>query len=394
MVRYVKDGQHQSTFGKRFKPFKSHHTAAAFLATLDPKQFSQIRNMASHFGGAINHLSDTLPKHLKKKIKPSSWNFLANARSPHEVGMALVAEMRGHDHPYSESHMGGGILDGLTAATKYYYNYMIDPPYDWVKDKLGYSDIKTKLTQMDKWNADTIGQSYKDKGKRDPQLHNGWSLLPQYEGEYTSVYKEPATGNLHVAVRGSKTAEDWTYHDALIAGRNKPGDEETENIQEFLVQVAKDNPNAGLTVNSHSLSGSFVQNAFVSADPTEDAWLDHYDRINMYNPGANAFAPMEDIKQFVEDNRVHLFLNQTDPISAAYAQAVDDRSKDRVIWGNGTYYPVGAHGYAQWQGDVNYEVDDLGENIPNPSPDDDIWIDLAEQHTPTTDQLIEQYTVN
>ena len=381
MVRYVKDGASQSTFGKRFKPFKNHRVASTFLATLDPKQFSQISQVASHFGGSINHLSDKLPKHHSKKIKPSTWKFLSNASSPHEVGMALVAEMRGHEHPYSESHMGGGLLDGLSAATKYYYHYMLDPPFDWVKDKMGYSDIKTKLTTMDQWNADTIGESYKDEGQRDAELHNGWTQLPQYDGEYTSVYKEPQTGALHVAVRGSKTAKDWQYHDALIAGRNRPGEEETENIQDFLVQVAKDNPDVDLTVNSHSLSGAFIQNAFITADPTEDAWLDHYDRINMYNPGANAFAPMEDIREFVADDRVHLFLNQTDPISAGYAQAIDDNSKDRVIWGNGTYYPVGAHGYAQWQGNQDHDVDDLGENIPNPTPDDKTWTELAEQHT-------------
>ena len=387
MVRYVKDAQNQSTYGKRFKPFKNHRQASTFLATLDPKQFSQIKNVASHFGGSINHLSDKLPKHPKKKIKPSSWEFLANASSPHEVGMALVAEMRGHEHPYAESHMGGGILDGIIASAKYYYDYMIDPPYDWVKDKMGYSDIKTKLTTMDKWNADTIGESYKDEGSRDNTLPNGWIQIEKYEGDYTSVYRDPETGNLHVAVRGSKTAKDWMYHDALIAGRNRPGDEETENIQAFLIQVAKDNPEANITVNCHSLSGSFVQNAFISADPTEDAWLDHYNRINMYNPGANAFAPMEDIKEFVKDNRVHLFLNQTDPISAAYAQAITDESKDRVIWGNGTYYPVAAHSYAQWQDHVDHEKDELGENIPNPTKDDNTWIELAEQHTTTNPKV-------
>ena len=380
MIRYIKDGENQTTFGKRLKPFKNHRRASTFLATLNPKQFGQMNEIASHFGGAVNHLSDKLPKHHNKKIKPSTWDFLANARSPHEVGMALVAELRGHEHPYSDTHMGGGLLDGINAATRYYYHYMIDPPFDWVKDKMGYSDIKNKLTTMDQWNADTIGESYKDEGQRDSQLHNGWDLLPQYEGEYTSVYKEPQTGALHVAVRGSKTAKDWQYHDALIAGRNRPGEEETENIQDFLVQVAKDNPDVDLTVNSHSLSGAFIQNAFITADPTEDAWLDHYDRINMYNPGANAFAPMEDIREFVGDDRVHLFLNQTDPISAAYAQAIDDDSKDRVIWGNGTYYPVGAHGYAQWQGNQDHDVDELGENIPNPTPDDNTWTDLAEQH--------------
>ena len=67
MVRYVKDGSSQSTFGKRFKPFKNHRVASTFLATLDPKQFSQISQVASHFGGSINHLSDKLPKHHSKK---------------------------------------------------------------------------------------------------------------------------------------------------------------------------------------------------------------------------------------------------------------------------------------------------------------------------------------
>ena len=73
--------------------------------------------------------------------------------------------------------------------------------------------------------------------------------------------------------------------------------------------------------------------------------------------------------------------NQLFQISAGYAQALDENSQDRVIWGNGTYYPIAAHGYAQWQGNQDQEVDELGENIPNPTPDDNTWTDLAEQHT-------------
>ena len=71
-----------------------------------------------------------------------------------------------------------------------------------------------------------------------------------------------------------------------------------------------------------------------------------------------------------------LFLNKSDIISQAYAQAVTDDNKERVIWGNATYYPICAHTYGQWQEDAPKNPDALGQD--NPKVDyDNVWLDIA-----------------
>jgi hypothetical protein len=84
---------------------------------------------------------------------------------------------------------------------------------------------------------------------------------------------------------------------------------------------------------------------------------------------------MDNIHEFVQDDRVHLFLNKTDTISTAYAQAITDSSRDRVIFGNATYNPLSAHTYSQWQSDET-----TPQPEPQPEPEADLggglsWID-------------------
>ena len=385
MVRYVQDGKNQGTFAKRYKNLKNQYQAANFLSTLDPNQFKNIQMISSHFGGNINKLSKHLPEYSKKKVRPSSWLYISQANSTHELNMGLVAELRGHHHPNVESHMGGGLLDGINTVAHMMWNFQ--PPvvgYGWIKDKLGYSD-KNRMSQLQHFDADTLEQAYADQGSRAAIMNNGWEFLPQYETEYTSVYRNPENGSLHVGIRGSKTSEDWTYHDALIVARNKPGAEQTENIQQFLVDLAKENPDVDLTINSHSLSGSFVQNAFTEANADDDAWLDHYSTINLFNPGSNPLANTDSIHEFANDDRVYMYLNSTDPISQGYARAVNDNNQDRVYWGTPTYYPVGAHTYAQWMDDdtTPQTKDALGEDVPKPTEHDSYWTELSNKYHET-----------
>jgi hypothetical protein len=353
------DPKSLSTYREPFQDFTSREHAAGFLSMLNKKEFGHVKKVASHFGGRINLRG--LPKNPSRKIKKRSWNTIADADSPHTVGRAIAKQ---------KSDMGGGIFDAISAGVSTIWHLQpFNIAYDWIQDKRGRSDIQTRMTDMQKWDADTLEEAYKKQGSRDATISNGWVNLPQYEGEYTSVYQNPKDNSLHVAIRGSQSLKDWTYHDALIAARNKPGAEETERIQQFLIQVAKDNPDADITVNSHSLSGSFVQNAFTDATPEENTWLDHYDVINLYNPGSNALASTSSIHDFVADDRVHLFLNRTDIISTAYAQAITDENKDRVIFGNSTYNPLSAHTFSQWQSDGTTpeptQQSDLGGQVQN-----------------------------
>ena len=351
------------SYREPFQDFTNHEHAAGFLSMLDKKEFGHIKKVASHFGGRINHRR--MPKKPSRKVKKRSWNTIADADSPHAVGRAMAKQ---------KSDMGGGLLDGINAAISTIWHFTpFNVAYDWIQNKRGLSDIQTRMSDMQKFDADTLEEAYKNPGHRAGLTKNGWINMPKYVGEYTSVYKNPKDNSLHVAIRGSQSLKDWAFHDALIMGRNKPGAEETERIQQFLIRVAKENPDADITVNSHSLSGSFVQNAFTEATPEEDKWLDHYDVINLYNPGSNALAQTSNIHEFVNDDRVHLFLNRTDVISTAYAQAITDENKDRVVFGNATYNPLNAHTFSQWQSDETTQPNDqtdLGGQMQN-----DSWID-------------------
>ena len=332
MPRYVKN--HTGTFKKRYKHL-SKDQAQSFLTRLYPHEFSQVRTHAKLFmDRKLTHPT---------KIKPSSYDMLVNAKYPHHIVQEIEKQHRAHHDPLDESHMGGGFLEALNAVGTYMYNTMT--PLPWLYDKLGWSAPKKEQTEQSKMEAALLREAYKDEGKRQ-NLVDGYQLLPQYSSDYTAVYKAP-NGSLHVNIRGSKTKKDWLYHDALIVMRNRPGDKQTEDLQQFMIDVARENPDSDIVVNAHSLSGSFVQNAFVSATPEEAEWLDHYDRINLYNPGASPFGDLGGIREFISDPRVNLYLNKSDLISETYATEIPE-GYDRVTWGETSINPLSAHTYEQW----------------------------------------------
>ena len=332
MPRYI---QHNSgTFKKRYKN-QSKDKAQSFLALLKPDEFAMLQKQSRLFlDRSITHPT---------KIKPQSYDLIANSLYPHHIVQEIEKEHRAHHDPLDNSHMGGGILEAMNAVGTYMYNTLT--PLPWLYDKLGWSAPKKEQTEQSKMEAALMREAYKDEGTRQ-NLVDGYQLLPQYSSDYTAVYQAPS-GNLHVNIRGSKTKKDWLYHDALIVMRNKPGGQQTEDLQQFMIDVAKENPDNDIIVNAHSLSGSFVQNAFINATPEEAEWLDHYDRINLYNPGASPFGNLQGIRQFISDPRVNLYLNKSDLISETYATEIP-HGYDRVTWGQTSINPLSAHTYEQW----------------------------------------------
>ena len=337
MPRYVK--QNTGTFKKRYKNV-SKDKAQTFLTRLEPSEFKLLQRHAHMFlNRQVSHSS---------KIKPSSYDLLAKALYPHHIVQEIEKEHRAHHDPLDESHMGGGLLEAMNAVGTYMYNTL--SPLPWLYDKLGWTAPQREQTEQSKMEAALMREAYKDEGKRQ-NLVNGYQLMPKYSSDYTAVYQAP-NGNLHVNIRGSKTKKDWLYHDALIVMRNKPGDKQTEDLQQFMIDVAKENPDQDIVVNAHSLSGSFVQNAFTSATPEEAEWLDHYDRINLYNPGASPFGKLDGIREFIADPRVNLYLNKSDLISETYATEIP-AGFDRVTWGQTSINPLDAHTYEQWTDQPN-----------------------------------------
>ena len=345
MPTYFQNGNGQRPFKKKYR-ILSHSQAYSVLFRLNHPQFKQIQTFAKHFSGKKTDLADSVPKFPRKKIKPSSFKSIAVAKTPHQLAQKIRQEEISHIDPSSESHLGGGLLDAFNTATSWAYNTLTQPAVNWMHDLLGHEDTRQRISQTQGLEANTLEQAYNKPNKRADNI-NGWNLLPEYNTDYVAVYQNPETQNIHVAVRGSKTVKDWGYHDVGIALENRPGTQETEDIQNQLVQIAERYPENDLTVNTHSLSGSFIMNAFRDATAEETQWLDHYEEINLFNPGSSPFVNTGDISRFIRDPRVHLFLNKTDLISATYGELLPE-GYDRVIWGQETVNPLEAHTYRQW----------------------------------------------
>ena len=346
MPRYTKQGRKGNSFRKRFKKW-SPAQAQSVLSRLSKEEFEVMKDVARHFKGDRNVYSPHLPVNHTKKIKPSSYGYIIGARHGYDLGKTIEAERRTHANHDIESHQGGGILEAFNVVGNYVwelYNPLPDS-VKWAAEKFVGRESSRNMSKSDKNNADLVGEAYNDVGSRVDSL-DGYTRLPEYDTKYSSVWKDQ-DGNLSVAIRGSKTFKDFMWQDPGILFHGKPDDRESETIQQYLISIAKDHPDVDLTVNSHSLSGAFVQQAFQSATPEEAEWLDHYHRINQYNPGASPFVGTDDIKEFTADPRVYLYLNRTDMVSSTYNAVLPD-NYDRVTYGQSHYNPLDAHSIGQW----------------------------------------------
>ena len=369
MPRYTKQGRKGNSFRTRFKKWNTEQ-AQSVLSRLTEKEFQVIQDVARHFQGERNIYSPHLPVNHTKKVKPSSYGYIIGAEHGYDLAQGLEVERRAHADHTMDSHMGGGLLDAFNVVGNYVWELYNPLPekVKWAAEKFMGRESSRSMTKADKNNADLVAEAYNGVGSRVSEL-DGYTRLPEYDTEYSSVWRDPQ-GNLSVAIRGSKSVTDFMYHDPQILFHGKPGDQETETIQQYLISVAKDHPDVDLTVNSHSLSGAFVQQAFQSASPEEAEWLDHYDRINQYNPGASPFVGTDDIKEFTADPRVYLYLNRTDMISSAYNSVLPE-NYDRVTYGQAHYNPMDAHAISQWGNEPQPDKDSLEHDTP---PTDDFNI--------------------
>ena len=145
MPRYYKNGG-KSGYKKRFKAL-THDTAAKVLGNLSPSEFSRIRELARHGLGDYTMFAKLLPKHPKTKVKPSSFQFIANAQTPHEVIAGLHQEKRDHDDPTSETHFGGGLRDAVNSMGRWAYSLLTLPNMVWAYNKLDSDKTATENAQ-------------------------------------------------------------------------------------------------------------------------------------------------------------------------------------------------------------------------------------------------------
>ena len=354
MVRYTKNSGDRP-YKRRYPGFRNLKHMSAVLASLNAEQFGQLKKYANHFLGK-NKIAG-LPTHHKKKIKPSSYKHIVKTEFPKSLNLHLISEETNHNDHSSESHLGGGLKQAVSALFSTGWDQLKSTgpgeALGWLYDKVVSPNNGDELSRSDQENADVLIEAYQDMDQRAEKIH-GWIHIPKYDSSYGTVYYNPKTQSVHIGIRGSLSAHDWLHHNTQILTSNKAGSETSDQVRDYLVEISKDFPNHDLTVVSHSLSGTLVKDAILDASTDENEFLGNIDHLLMINPGSSVLADDTSIKQMMEDKRLRLLLNKSDIISQGWNQNLTEESN--FVYGNPTANPLTAHQYRQFtSGDSEYD---------------------------------------
>jgi len=341
MPRYRKKTElkEDRPFRRRYKYLKHKHLTHV------------LKNAPDGFWKEVQATASThrTQKH-RSKLKPSSFDTIINTATASQFNTKLAHEIHMHDTKEQEFHKGGGLSETVNAVMSSMWDHMPSA----VTSLITTPEYGEDISQMDRWNADVVQEAYnQDFSQRAATIH-GWVRIPSFDSEYVTVYWDPAQNNVYAAVRGSITAGDWLYHDAGIAIDNHPGKDLVDTVRTELVNIAKEFPDATMTLNSHSLGGAIVTDSILGASQEETSWLDKYGQLNYYNAASSPIRNLDSIKDIVQDSRVKLFINRSDLINQGYNQVRNDDT--RVSFGDAAWNPLTAHGMDQW-GSGNLESD-------------------------------------
>ena len=291
---------------------------------------------------------DSIPTTPPTKLLPSSLREIRDAPDKNTLAALLHVENAAHEDPEIEFHKGGGIREAASSIFNTLYNLVgLGPEFDQMFTNLGWKKPKKRETPLDRYYAKTVQESYLPPDKRDGQIgggSNAWLRLPRFDTKKFSAWLDRDEKRVHVALKGTSSAED-VWSDLSLLASNRSGHE--KEIRDYLRDVVRAyGLNYTYDVSSHSLGAAELVNVFSE----DEHQLNKFERINIFNPGTSSIANLDAAKHAVSDPRFHIFLNSGDILSNTYVSLLKPESN--VAWGTASHNPAYNHSLGQWVGDV------------------------------------------
>jgi hypothetical protein len=329
-------------YKKRF-PRKSLADTAVDVLRLTPQEFHNVKQTTRHWLGEID-FHDHLPRHPKKKLLPSSLRAVRDVDSQQTLAGLMHLEHSAHEDRSSDFHMGGGIGETVTSVLSSLWNLVgWGPEFNSLFQSLGWTKPATTLTDLDRQYALLVDETYKSIDKRADTV-GSWIRLPRYDSGKISAYLDRETKIVHVGVKGTSSAAD-VISDLHILGSNTSG-HEAEIREELRHIVNSYGRNFEYDISGHSLGATEVMNILLE----DDFALNKFERVNLYNPGLTPTHALDNAKEFLKQDRVHIFLNSGDILSNTMVSLVGENTN--VSWANPSHSITGNHGLLQWKGDA------------------------------------------
>lgn len=189
--------------------------------------------------------------------------------------------------------------------------------------------------------ASAIQQGYKDEGKRKVKIKN-LQHVP-YPNEFVDLWIDEEENYVLATVRGSKSAKDWLGDNTKIAVTGDPSNRIGAALRDIADKYAKENR---LEVGGHSLGSDLISLAIKH----DRELLKEFDRVDLFNPGANPLV-RGSINELTSEDSVHYYLNLGDPVSTGLLGS----HPQNVVLNKPNLNPLKNHGLGQWI-DENFDV--------------------------------------
>jgi hypothetical protein len=321
---------------KRRKPKRSFHESVIDVLRMSPEQFAQFKNVARQYQGT--HVVHKSIKRPNLKILPSTLDTITNLGSQSELAALIHLEEHAHSDHEKEFHKGGGLLDATTSIFSSLWNTVgLGPEFANWFNFFDYESPENKI--KDTRYAKIVQESYKDKEERDDTLGD-WTRDKDLGDDEFSVWVDRDHDAVHVALRGTKMNSSDIVADLKILATNKSGNE--DSVIKFLREVETKYPTFKKDVAAHSLGGNTLINAFLQKDNDLK-----YDEVHLFNPGVSGMGPLSKMRETVNDNRFHFYLNSGDIISNTMATVLPS-GRENVHWAKPKHSPLKNHSIGQW----------------------------------------------
>jgi hypothetical protein len=346
MPRYTKSKNKKLV--RKTKRFKHPYQIIHFLQTANDKQMQPFRDTARDYLTGVTVPPVKLQRRALQKIA---------LLDPKELTKHAVHDFNG------DNALGGGVGSGIAVIWNQIMHLL---GVDKLSDAISGVNKPKKQQSLDaQFAAYLVDLTYKAEKDRPSDALGRFERMPKYDTEHVSVWKNTLTGEMTVAVRGTKmNASDLLSDIKLLFGETQT---DSKELDEILDQLEYDFPKQKYNIAGHSLG-----TAIIATQQPEHG--DHWNNAYMYNAASSPGQNDQYETNLANDDTYEWFLNHSDLVSNNLLHFMNEGTlQDRVQFGDYVYSPVSAHSLTQW----------YPPGFANPQKPQETWLTPYEYKEPT-----------
>ena len=321
MPRYTKSKNKKIV--RKQKDFKHPYQVLHFLQTATDSQFKPFRDQAR------DYLTEASVPPVKLQRRSLQKIALLN---PKELTKHAAHDFHGNDA------LGGGVGSSIAVINNQIKHLL---GIDKVSDAVFGVKKPQKLQSLDaQFAAYLVDLTYGKMKDRPESALGRFQRMPKYDTDHVSVWKNTLTGEMTVAVRGTKLqASDLLQDLEILLGKTKV---ESKELDRVLDQLEYDYPRMKYNVAAHSLG-----TAYVATQKEEHG--DHFKNVYMFNPASSPAQSDAYEQSLANDDMYEWYINHGDLVSNNLLEHMNEQTiSDRVQFGDYYYSPFSAHSITQW----------------------------------------------